>query len=30
MKKEEMFTIRQNRLKRTVKFNRKFLTNEEI
>ena len=28
--KEEMFTIWQNRLKRTVKFNRKFLTNEEF
>ena len=28
--KEEMFTIWQNRLKRTVKFNRKFLTNVEF
>ena len=28
--KEEMFTIWQNRLKRTVKFNRTFLTNEEF
>ena len=28
--KEEMFTISQNRLKRTVKFNRKFLTNGEF